>query len=101
MPVEKEDIDKLREDIIAHRESSGLLRERVHEIYPRMSVVEVDNPSYKGQGVMMFQDHMSHDHLNVMLSNGNVWSYETETIVRRVIDKSEWAPWIVEWMKKR
>ena len=70
------------------------LSETVNTMYPIGCVVEVENPRYKGQGIVTGRGDCPLGKLAVRLSNGNTWWYELETIKKRVTDKTEWESWI-------
>ncbi len=65
--------------ILAYRSELGVLKSNIErELGGRRSLVRVDCPQFKGVGV--FLEVSSHDptKVDVLLGNGNVWSYPAE-----------------------
>lgn len=62
--------------------------------FPRDSVVRVDNPKFKGYGVVVAHDECPPDCLPVVVESGNAWFYELETISFREPRINRWPRWI-------
>lgn len=90
--------------IASFRNLRDALKAAKDSLYPKGCVVRVDNPRYHGLGIVARQAECPDDRLPVLLSNGNIWWYELETITERVTNPKQWPTWIrqaVTGIKKR
>ena len=93
--------DELMIAVTRFREARNRLIEAKEASYPQWYVVRVDNPRYHGIGIVSRQSECPEDRLPVLLSNGNIWWYELETITELVSDPAQWPTWIRETMAAR
>lgn len=93
--------EELPAAVASFRELRDALTAATDEHYPPGCVVRVDNPRYHGLGIVARQPGCPADWLPVLLSNGNVWWYELETIVERVKNPAEWPTWIRQAVTER
>lgn len=90
--------ERLQQSVVnRYRNARADLSKWVADHYPLRSVVLVDNPRYAGMGIVADDNGCPNDKLPVLLSSGNVWWYELETIVERVSSPHRWPVWIREW----
>ena len=82
-----------------YRDARARLRMVTNELFPSQSVVRIDNPSFHGIGILM---SLSSDpeYADVLLENGNTWTYRIDTITERFDEPNYWPGWVCEAKQK-
>lgn len=70
------------------------LREYADHHFPVGSVVHVNNPRFRGMGIVVSYENCPPDHLAVLVQSGNYWFYHLNTIVFRERRVKRWPHWI-------
>lgn len=78
-----------------YRDARARVRMIANEHLPAGSVVRVDHPRFHGLGILVSLA-AEPERVDVLLENGNVWSYGIETIVERIDDINAWPTWVRE-----
>ncbi len=77
--MNKDDLSQL---VIEFRRAESKLTAARAEMFPHHSIVRVDNPRFRGFGVVALDHSCGPDQLPVILENGNIWWYDITTCER-------------------